>query len=294
MTPADLLADIEADLVAAQTVIDADRPEGLTFSRVGGCHAQARFVIDGTPRSDAPDRWAAMRGTAIHALLAEYRDNLHEQRVTVQVAGLPVSGAYDELLGGAVVEYKTRSVDECRWHANHGPDPAHAMQAALAAKAKGLSQAFVVYVPIAGTFADWVACPVDVEQAFADAERWVGEVLDGDTTRDRPSSWCERFCDFYTLCRGALVNAVEEPLTDPVYVAAAEQAADARARRLAAERDEKAAWSRLDGVTGFVPALGQRIVRTPVPETDIKGYTRRAHVKSEIKPYAAPAVEGAA
>lgn len=287
MTPGELKANLVGSLTAASMIRSAERPEGLTASAVGGCPAMAGFILRGDAQTDSGDPWAALRGTyigdGIEADRALVDPSLsHQERVSIEVAGITISGAYDEMGEDWIVDWKTRSKSQCHFHASHGSDPQHDMQVALLAKATGRSQGFVVYVPVQGTFDDWVVCEVDVEHAFREASLWVRTVVENLSDREhlprtKPSSWCSSFCNWFTDCRGGFVVPDEE-ITDDLIASAVVVAHQTKAAKTVAERAHAAAMAQLEGVdSGRVGDL--RIVTNHVEPTA----TRAGYVRKEIK-----------
>lgn len=284
MNADDLKADIVASLTVASMLRSAERPEGLTASAVGGCPAQAGFILRGDEPTDSGDPWMALLGTWIGDGIESDRasvnpDLSHQQRVSVDVAGITISGQYDEMGEDYIADWKTRTKDECRWHARYGADPQHEKQVGILATAAGKSQGFVVYAPRSGTLEDLVVCEVDVERAFAEARLWVRTVVENLNDRDnlpreKPSSWCERFCAYFSTCRGDFL-APDEEIVDDQLRAAVVVAWQTKQEKSRAEKDHAAAMAMLEHVdSGRVGGI--RVVSNVVEPTEKRaGYTRR-------------------
>ncbi len=295
-----LRARLEADLRVAYAMRQAERPDGLTASSVGGCQSYAARTLLAEPKGDSADILRALRGTWTHDGLADelaqvdpgFVDGREAGRFTWSPGGgLPVvTGEFDFLLDGVAVEVKTRSRNECRWHADHGPDPQHAMQAATAAHSVPGARAdlaAVVYLPTDGGWEEAVVCVVDVPHWLREAAAWLHQVdvrgeyealvahgrepvearrqvLDP-VPRDAPFSWCQMLCPYFKPCRGDYVPPADMEIPDPVVRQAALEAERWRQVRLDAKRREDAARSRLTHVEGTVHD-GDEVVRVAQKE----------------------------
>lgn len=297
MTTADeLRARIEAGLRVAHLSRNAERPEGLTASSIGGCSMYAgRTLLQMPERSRPGDFWRALRGHYIHEGLAddlalcdpEFTDG-RDGRFTWDPGGgfPPITGAADFALGKVIIEAKTRSRDECRWHADHGPDPQHCIQVAQGAHALGYDEAAVLYLPTDAGWEEAVVCMVDIPAALREAAHWLDRVdvradydrmvsrgIPPERARERALAdlprephvyWCRMFCGHFSDCRGDYVPSPALYIQDPVLRAAAQEADHWREIRLDAGRREKAAKARLE------EARVQGRVETPPDEPDIK------------------------
>jgi hypothetical protein len=290
ITADQLRDDIVATLKAADFMRQVDRAPGLSISSLGVCTSRGIRENTGEDGSSDQDPWNAMRGTYLHAgIAADFEtfgktDIIREEKVSVQIAGITLSGHPDEVRESddCVVEYKTRDRGECNHFRVHGPDRANAMQTATYARARGKGQAFLVYVPVQGTFDDWVVFEIDVDHWFGEAETWLRGVLEYDgpvdeAPRDKPSTWCEVACPFFDNCRGDHHFSMEDEITDPDLAYAMQVSWAAKQDRLEAEKTEKAANAVLGRTTGRFGHL--RRVRTTVEGTA----TRAPYDKHEIK-----------
>lgn len=312
MTPDDLRARLEAAMRTAYALKQADRPEGLTASAVGGCHSYGARKVMRQPESATGDVWRALRGYFVHAglfdLLAEvdpgFRDGRGERFTYTGRDGLPVTGELDFALDGTLVEAKCRNRTECRFHADHGASPGHAMQVSVAAVAEGYSEAYVVYLPMDGGLEEAAFCQVDVTHWHGEAQAWlervdvrddvaalgargtpereaVRRVLDG-VDRDAPSLWwCQTLCCFAKDCRGDYVAPLSLEIPAPELRTAAHWAEHWRQVRLDAEKREAAAKEMLRHVEGVVTEgdveLWVRQQQVPA------GKGRRAHVRTVVE-----------
>lgn len=315
-----VLARLAADLQVSYAMRQADRPSGLTASSVGGCMSYAARTLLNEPLGDSADFWRAQRGTYVHNGLADdlaavdpgFVDGRRAGRFTWEPGGglPPITGEFDLILApptgtGSVtppvlVEVKTRSRDECRWHADHGASPQESMQAAMAAEALGVPLASVVYVPTDAGWEEAAACMVDVDHWAAEARAWLFQVdvrreyeglvergtppdrafrqVIDPVPRDKPVSWCRLLCPRVKACRGDYETPTDLEIADPVLREAAAQAAHWRQVRLDAARLEQAALSQVRHAEGTVhdDKPGEVRVRQQhvAPKAGRRGHTR--------------------
>ena len=225
----------------------------------GGCRAYLGFVYRGEWPTDDTDNWRAISGTAHHAWLTEVRraacqadgtDAVFEGDPEVTVSFMGVPGHADEInyTDGVVTDWKFPALKSARFWS----DPAvldekfvqpHGYGAAVigtkrwrdAAKRAGRdpnkARVQLLVCPVDGTFDDWMLFERDLDltvarQAVADYA-YVREASDRDDPlpKDKERYWCERFCEFFTACRGGVRSAdvaeLEEVL-DPEHAAALE------------------------------------------------------------------------
>ena len=217
---------------------DAARPRSsqaaVGWSEVGGCRAAIGFRLEGAWASDDTDNWAAIRGTAIHALMEQIFDgNGTVTEVTTSYRGIP--GHADLVVtDDSVTDFKTKTLASSQtWQ----DSPAAFRQARIqvAGYAAGLVDqgilppdctVRILVIPVDGTFADWWCWEEPFDRALADegADRLedvrrrqeAGEHL----PRDKHYAWCRDWCPFFSLCRGQDDPRVAEEITDPEMVAA--------------------------------------------------------------------------
>lgn len=309
-----LLARLEADLLTAHILRQAERPTGgLTASRLLGCSSAAARILLREPEGSTGDFYRGLRGTWTHDGLADdlarvdpgFTDGRGERFTWDPGGGLPViTGEADFFLDENACEVKTRPKAECRWHADHGPDPQHAAQVSAAAAAKNFRGAFVVYLPTDAGLSEVAVCEVDVAHWLRETVHWlhrvdvrdeVEEAVRRGTPREQavrqaldpiprePAvTWCREFCPFAGPCRGDYSAPEDAEILDPVVRLAAEEASRWRDVRLDAERREKAAKSRLAHAEGRVTPAGEGgaldVRQTPVAATE----KRRGHVKTTV------------
>lgn len=301
------MAEVRADLTFNDLISQANRQPGLSMSGLGGCQRRAAFNLLGASETDVQDKWAAMRGTALHTYILSARKQAHPELEVPEVDGTPcgplnlpglplVPGTFDEYdpRDDTLTDYKTQEPDRVHWHLRNGPDLEHAFQTVGYAIARGAKHARIVYVPTSGTFDEWVVCELDVEAWMPRLVDWLAAVADGvesgaDLPRGKPYDWCERFCPFFTACRGDDMRADLEEITDPQIVAAAEQYVQARAAESAAEKDKKAARTLLEGLRG---RAGNVVIsqqsRQNKPSLDAEQVTADYARTGAVPPYVTP------
>lgn len=84
----------------------------------------------------------------------------------------------------------------------------------------------LLVIPVDGSFADWWAYEEPFDRSLADegADRldWVRERMAAGAPlpKDQPYAWCESWCEFFSLCRGADDPKALNEITDPQAAAA--------------------------------------------------------------------------
>lgn len=312
MNADDVRARLLADFQVAHMVRQAERPDGLTASSIGGCSQYAARELLGVPQGTEGDFWRGLRGTYVHDGMAddlarvdpEFVDCRTRPRYTWQPGwGLPpITGAGDFAVGGVWVEAKTRSRDECRWHADHGPDPQHAMQASIGAEAEGHTEAAVAYFPVEGGWEEVSVHMVNVAHWTNEARLWLEranplpeyqEMIDRGASRERALAqvldpiprepqvnWCRMFCGHFKDCRGDYVAPADLEIPDPLVREAVAEAARWRDVRLDAEKREKAAKAMITHAEGRVSTTEEAI---DVRQQHVAGSDeRRGHTKTVV------------
>lgn len=240
------MADYLARLVDALRLADATSERSLQasigWSEVSGCRAYLGFRLTGEWASDDTDGWRAECGHILHsgvgdvdALSSRANDKPIDREVETVYRGIP--GHADAVDADSVTDYKfpTRAVSES-WRNDAAALQQKMIQ--LQGYAAGLVEAGrlprdctvrLLVAPVDGTYDDWWTHEEPFDQAVADAavERVeeVRELVAQGLTppRDMPFSWCERFCEFFTICRGAIGAPSDEEITDPELAALVRQ-----------------------------------------------------------------------
>lgn len=313
MSPEELRTRLAADFLTAYAMQQAERPPGLTASRLLGCSSAAARVLLNQPQGNSNDVYRGLRGGWAHDGLSDdlaevdpgFTDGRIERFTWDPGGGLPViTGAADFLLDGIPIEIKNRPKAECRWHADHGADPQHAAQVASAAAARDAKQAFVVYLPTDGGASEIAVCEVDVARWLRETVHWlhridvrdeVARAVEQGVPRDRaveqaidpiprePSvQWCREFCGFVKACRGDYRQPEDLEIADPVVREAAAAAEMWRQVRLDAEKREKAAKSKLTHAEGTVHDDKGEPVRVTQHKVDAKP-GRRGHTRTVVE-----------
>lgn len=234
------MSDWLAQIIDTVRGDDHDRPRSqqaeVGWSEVGACRAYVGFRLSGEWASDDTDPWRAIVGTALHAWL-QARPGAEGSEFEVETRYAGILGHADEVDADSVTDYKfpTRAVSES-WRSD--PDALAQKMGQVQGYAAGLVTAGrlpadctvrLLVAPVDGTFADWWVHEEPYDEATADAGaaryREVQGLLDQGLTppRDMPYSWCERFCEFFSVCRNSLPPSDDEPITDPELVAMVRQ-----------------------------------------------------------------------
>ena len=195
-------------------------------SDVGFCRQKAVLVSRGTKPTDQTNDWPAAVGTALHAYIEEACDgrgwilgSRDHKKVTAKLpSGAEITGTPDIIMPkeNALVDIKT--VNGFAYIERHPPSLNHQYQRhlyALGAIQEGLlkEEGLVVanaYFDRSGERADVLVKqePFNPDMTM-DIDRWVEDVIYAvrygeDSARDVAAPVCERICEFFTVCRGAL------------------------------------------------------------------------------------------
>lgn len=260
------------DAIAGMRAFDATRPRSLQaqvgWSEVGGCRAAVGYRLDGAFATDAPDSWAAQRGTAIHEYAGPVLAKMFpgcRLEVDTEYRGIP---GHADLVGpDYVVDLKTTSLANSKlWAADHSllhqkRVQAHGYVAGLVETGELPPDCTVrlLVIPVDGTFADWWAYEERFDRALADEgadrlEEVQAALAFGDPlSKDKPYAWCQNWCQFFSLCRESS-EALETPeITDPELAAAVAAYGEANARYSAAEKDKERLAPLIRGLRGVTP-----------------------------------------
>lgn len=248
--------DYAASMATSLDVYEAMRPRSLQtelgVSSLGHCASEAKFRLLGTPATDAPTARQALFGTAAHDLIGKARQLtkprlLIEQKLEITMpCGVVIPGHADEIdpdepsvtdwktvadEADMVLLRRTGSSEQQRWQRH--VYAWGAIQAGLL-PAEGVIVRNV-WVDRSGTSTHLHVEqePFDINQVYA-ADRWLEGVRyaaehEEETPRDKHHAWCERFCEFFTACRGGQAHP-DLIVTDPALVQAAELVLEGRAK----------------------------------------------------------------
>jgi len=292
---------------------DAGRPRStqvaIGWSELGGCRSALAFRLDGAWATDDTDKWAAIRGTAIHAHLEPIlaQPGMRTE-VTTSYRGVP--GHADLVDATSVTDIKTKTLANAKIWQN---DPSTMRQARIQAHgyAAGLVDAGelppdctvrLLIIPVDGTFADWWCYEEPFDRTLADegADRLdevralmaAGEPL----PKDKPFFFCESFCPYFSLCRDpATERGADEVITDPEMVGAVTRYGEINTITGPLDKEKKALATNIRGLRGQAgdwwislgkpgedkPVLDEELVRADYEE-------RGLAVPEVIKPGNAP------
>ncbi|MFF4417524.1 PD-(D/E)XK nuclease family protein [Streptosporangium sp. NPDC001559] len=269
------MATTIATYTTADLLLDWDRtrPRSLQtafgMSELGDCRRRAGYRLAGTAATNTGGSLQAVMGTAIHeaaaAVLKDQQaagvipaDDLIEHEVSF--AG--ILGHLDryETATASLVDIKTTSDRWLRKLKVQGPPTSHLWQthgygAALIAQGRTVKRIVIDYLA-RDTGEQWRWTGRFDPQHVRDALEWVTEVratpLDELPRDHQPdSAWCEH-CPFRDLCwEGAVTDRDPRSVLfveDPDAASWATKLEDARARKKAAETDEKEAKGALDAI----------------------------------------------
>lgn len=287
----DYLDAVRKALQAQDEQRERSQQTAVGWSEVGGCRSALGYTLAGEWPSDQPDTWGAIRGTMLHeailgARAAAHPHLLHE--VPTEYRGIP--GHADEVDPDAdeVTDLKTSKLANVLvWRR----DPEALLQKRMQVHgyAAGLVDAGVLTescrvrilaAPVDGTFDDWWEHVEPFDRSLADQavqrlDDVRATVADGradELPRDMPYSWCESWCEWFTLCRLGGDAPADEPITDPELAAAVQLYGEANAREAEAKREKRAVADLIRGLRGT--ARGWRVAMTspkgtkPVPDLE--------------------------
>ena len=238
--------DIVAEVRAWDDARARSQQTEVGWSGLHHCRAWIGFTIAQEWATEDTDTWRACAGTALHEWLqglrekAAPRDQIITFELPVTYGGIP--GHVDEVnfTLGEITDYKFPSMRSARlwmdpevqeerltqpqgyaaaivgseqWRAL-APDPDHATVRILVA-------------PVDGTFADWFTIERQFDRSVADgALLRYQEVQDMQARgeplpKDMPYHFCERYCEFFSACRGGDKEPSNLPEIDDPYLATA-------------------------------------------------------------------------
>ena len=277
-------------------------------SDIGFCRQTAALTVKEIAPTDSSSPWAAVVGVAMHKHLAGFLQNafgdswiVEEAKVT---ATLPrtqaqISGTPDYVVPEFNLILDAKTVDGLKKVQTYGPSQGHRYQRhlyAMGALDAGLlnpdEQVFVgnVYIDVGRGNPDdpkvWVTIEPMDDALTDEIDSWVEDVIYAvkqgeDASRDIAAPVCERFCEFFTVCRGSLPTSESEPFTDPEIVHAVDMYVQGRDMSKEGEQMKKEASAILKGLNG---STGEWQIRTvTVNEQDVPGYRRAASTRLDVR-----------
>lgn len=254
----------------------------IGVSELGGCRQAIGYKLTNAWATDTTDTWRAMAGTVLHDWLTELRHKANPDLmfdVLAEYRGVP--GHPDEVdpIADRVGEWKFPRLSTSKlWQDDADAFAAKRMQAHTYAAGlvdSGIltSECTVVVAvfPVDGSTDDWWQHEEPFNRAIADqAAGRLAEVRDliardMPLPRDKPFTWCEQFCEFFTLCRGGTTAPENEPITDPELAAAVRRYGEVMAQIGPLEKTKKALSTELRGHRGVVvdeTGAGWRVAMT--------------------------------
>lgn len=188
--------------------IDDARPRSSSGFGPSGFHGLDCKTFR-TLRGDQPvnlwtDKWAAIRGTAIHVAFAEAVQHLGPVEVPLELNGL--RGNADHLPDGedVVVDLKTTTSKKLKEIKANGPPKSHLAQINWYAAASGRSRWRLVYAPMDQGRGGWHVVEGDYDKSVVDeALAWLVKILFAVRRDEAPEpgasafSFCRSYCEFY-------------------------------------------------------------------------------------------------
>ena len=275
-------------------------------SDIGFCRNKAALMTKGVPATDAPPKWAAAVGTAIHNYVEAAIKEAHPDwlvgsidgvRVTATLpSGAEISGHPDVVVpaSNAVLDIKT--VDGFQWVKREGTSLQHKYQRHL--YAMGLIQAGIledsktvlvgnIYFDRSGKEPEPLVIVEEMDHTLTpEIDSWVQDVIysvknQEDASRDVAAAVCERICSHFTACRGQLETQDSEFIQDADLLSAVDMYVQGREMKKEAEAMQKAAQAILDGVNGSTGTYQVRWV--DVQPTTVESFEKAAYRRMDIR-----------
>ncbi len=276
-------------------------------SDIGFCRQKAALMVRGVEATDAPPKWAAAVGTAVHnyveaAIKQMFPDwlmgSIDDVTVTATLpSGAQISGHPDIVIPSENTVLDIKTVDGFQWVKREGTSQQHKYQRHLYAMgciAAGLfdpsKPIYVgnVYFDRSGKQPAPLVFVEEMDPMLTDEiDSWVGDVIyavknNEDASRDIPAAVCERICSHFTACRGALeTNDGGELIIDTELVSAIDMYTEARGMEKTAKQMKDEASARLLGVNG---STGQWQVRwVEVQPSKVESFEKNGYSRLDIR-----------
>jgi hypothetical protein len=251
------------------------------WSQMASCRAALGFQLRDEWETESPDDWRATVGTALHAWLTDrLRETVAGDELVFDVATRyrGVLGHADEVnvIRREVTDYKFPSLASASvWRGD--PDVLAEKMIQPHGYAAGLADdgtlpgdepitVRLLVMPVDGTHDDWWCHEETFDPAVANraADRLHEVALDMEAgerpPRDKPWWWCERFCPWFSACRGGYDPPEFEEITDAELAAAVESYGLAKETAGAADKERKRIAPLIRGLHGT--ARGWKVTMT--------------------------------
>lgn len=279
-------------------------------SDIGFCRQKATLITKQIQPTDKPPTlWSAYVGTAIHAALesaikTEYPDwlcgSIDHIKVTATLpSGATISGHPDLVVPSANAVLDIKTVDGFEWIKRSGTSRSHKYQRHL--YAMGLIQSGVLddtkpvlvgnlYFDRSGKENEPIVLVEEMDPLLTnEIDSWVTDVIyavqhNEDASRDVAPAVCEKICEFFTVCRGALeVHEGQERIKDPDLLSAIEmyiEGRDMEKRGVAMKKQASVMLSGINGSTDTHQIRWVHVNATTLPSTERAAYDRLDIVKA--------------
>ena len=273
-------------------------------SDLGFCRQKAVLTTKGVPDSDKKPILAAQIGTAIHRYVAEAFAAANQgwitdsKRVTATFpSGAEISGTPDLIAPNynAIIDVKT--VDGFEWIKREGTNRNHKYQRhtyALGAIQAGIldpSRPVYVgnlYIDRSGKEPEPMLLMEEFDVTLTDEiDSWIQDVIYAvktgeDAMRDIPAAVCERICEKFTACRGALeVHDGGEFIEDDELKAAIRMYVEGREMEKRGGLLKKEASTMLSGVNG---TDGNWQVRwTEIQPSHVEAFEKKGYMRLDVR-----------
>lgn len=300
---------VAALVKSAVMAYDAGRPRSIQAregvigpSDLGFCQQKALLTLRGVPYSDSRSIWPAVVGTAVGEFVEAALKQMFPHWIVGSIDntrleytlknGATITGTGDVIAPdfNAALDLKTKDglikVKRTPPSRNYRfQRHAYVMGAVQAGLLDGDKPLYVgnVYLDRSGKDDDPYVQIEEVDPTLDDEiTAWVDDVIyarlhNQDAEREIAPAVCERICEFFTVCRGALpVSDGLEVFEDEDTLNALELYIDAKARRKQADAELEEAGDTLRGLNGI--GLGHQVRTTYIPPTEKKAETYRLEV----------------
>jgi hypothetical protein len=272
-------------------------------SDLGFCRNKASLMAKGVPQSDSKNAWAANVGTAIHEWVGDALRTafpswiVDNRRLTATFpSGAEVSGTPDIVQPGWNMILDVKTVDGYEKIKRFGTSLNHRMQRhtyALGAIQAGLldeSQPIYVgnvYLDRSGEEKEPYVVYDLYDPSFTDEiDQWITDVIysvqhNEDASRDIAAPVCEKICEFYSVCRGALPDSEGGFITDTTVKDAITLYVEGRDLETRGKRMKDQAKVDLVGVSGSDGVYQVRWTKNS--GADVPGYYREPSERLDVR-----------